>query len=242
MVIADGDFTGQPLAAARRTPTRPPARADRLRTARRRDQERERRVPLRRRGHEDRRLTHRVPGRPLHRHPRPRPRRQSRGDPYRRRRPPARPHRHRGGRARPGAAGHPRHAGKVADHLRTTEPEPPERAALDQGTPVRRGQGYTRRVSAGPAVNRGAPRPLPATRRRPRRARGPGRPQWGEDLRVPDDVARIWPCGQRTAALVPPAEAAVSTATPLPAQVNRAMEKRNSLARAHSSPPPSSDA
>ncbi|MCZ7431687.1 recombinase family protein [Streptomyces sp. WMMC1477] len=42
--------------------------------------------------------------------------------------------------------------GKVADYLRTTELEPAERAALDQGVTVRRGQGYTLRVSAVPAV------------------------------------------------------------------------------------------
>ncbi|MCG0066020.1 recombinase family protein [Streptomyces tricolor] len=45
--------------------------------------------------------------------------------------------------------------GKVADYLRTTELEPAERAALDQGTTVRRGQGYTLRVTAVPAVHRG---------------------------------------------------------------------------------------
>ncbi|MFK4600467.1 recombinase family protein [Streptomyces pristinaespiralis] len=45
--------------------------------------------------------------------------------------------------------------GKVADYLRTTELEPAEHAALDQGTTVRRGQGYTLRVSAVPAVHRG---------------------------------------------------------------------------------------
>ncbi|MFE1790890.1 hypothetical protein ACFW7J_21260 [Streptomyces sp. NPDC059525] len=44
--------------------------------------------------------------------------------------------------------------GKVADYLRTTELEPAERAALDQGVIVRRGQGYTLRVSAAPAVHR----------------------------------------------------------------------------------------
>ncbi|MGN9793072.1 recombinase family protein [Streptomyces sp. OZ13] len=44
--------------------------------------------------------------------------------------------------------------GKVADYLRTTELEPAERAALDQGTTVRRGQGYTLRVGAVPAVHR----------------------------------------------------------------------------------------
>ncbi|GCD32421.1 hypothetical protein OEIGOIKO_00134 [Streptomyces chrestomyceticus JCM 4735] len=41
--------------------------------------------------------------------------------------------------------------GKIADHLRTTELE---RAALDQGVAVRRGQGHTLRVSAVPAVHR----------------------------------------------------------------------------------------
>ncbi|MEE1938371.1 recombinase family protein [Streptomyces sp. TRM 70361] len=44
--------------------------------------------------------------------------------------------------------------GKVADFLRTTELEPAERAALDQGATVRRGQGYTLRVSTVPAVHR----------------------------------------------------------------------------------------
>ncbi|MGW0577852.1 recombinase family protein [Streptomyces sp. NPDC002920] len=44
--------------------------------------------------------------------------------------------------------------GKVADFLRTTaELEPAERAALDQGVTVRRGQGYTLRVTAVPAVH-----------------------------------------------------------------------------------------
>ncbi|MEU5714513.1 recombinase family protein [Streptomyces sp. NPDC020403] len=45
--------------------------------------------------------------------------------------------------------------GKIADYLRTTELEPAERAALDQGATVRRGQGYTLRVSAVPAVHLG---------------------------------------------------------------------------------------
>ncbi|MFI2355060.1 hypothetical protein ACH5AG_10325 [Streptomyces anulatus] len=45
--------------------------------------------------------------------------------------------------------------GKVADYLRTTELEPAERAALEQGLTVWRGQGYTLRVSAVPAVHRG---------------------------------------------------------------------------------------
>ncbi|MFI6209131.1 resolvase [Streptomyces sp. NPDC051041] len=44
--------------------------------------------------------------------------------------------------------------GKVADFLHATELEPAERAALDQGVPVRRGRGYTLRVSAVPAVHR----------------------------------------------------------------------------------------
>ncbi len=44
--------------------------------------------------------------------------------------------------------------GKVADFLRATDLEPSERAALDQGVTVRRGQGYTLRVSAVPAVHR----------------------------------------------------------------------------------------
>lgn len=44
--------------------------------------------------------------------------------------------------------------GKVADFLRATELEPAERAALDQGVTVRRGQGYTLRVTAVSAVHR----------------------------------------------------------------------------------------
>lgn len=44
--------------------------------------------------------------------------------------------------------------GKVADFLRTTELEPAEQAALDHGVTVRRGQGYTLRVTAVPAVHR----------------------------------------------------------------------------------------
>ncbi|MFD3752588.1 resolvase [Streptomyces cyaneofuscatus] len=43
--------------------------------------------------------------------------------------------------------------GKVADYLRASELDPAERAALDQGTTVRRGQGYTLRVTAAPAVH-----------------------------------------------------------------------------------------
>lgn len=44
--------------------------------------------------------------------------------------------------------------GKVADFLRAAELDDDERAALDQGVTVRRGQGYTLRVSATPAVHR----------------------------------------------------------------------------------------
>ncbi|MFD5392458.1 hypothetical protein ACFWMG_47620 [Streptomyces sp. NPDC127074] len=44
--------------------------------------------------------------------------------------------------------------GKVADFLRTTDLEPAERATLDQGVTVRRGQGYTLRVTAVPATHR----------------------------------------------------------------------------------------
>ncbi|WP_431981454.1 resolvase [Streptomyces qinglanensis] len=45
--------------------------------------------------------------------------------------------------------------GKVADFLRTTELADAERAALDSGVSVGRGQGYTLRVSAVPDVHRG---------------------------------------------------------------------------------------
>ncbi|MFC4507149.1 MULTISPECIES: hypothetical protein [Streptomyces] len=44
--------------------------------------------------------------------------------------------------------------GKVADFLRSADLEPAERAALDEGATVRRGQGYTLRVTAIPAVHR----------------------------------------------------------------------------------------
>ncbi|MEV1048725.1 recombinase family protein [Streptomyces sp. NPDC049916] len=44
--------------------------------------------------------------------------------------------------------------GKVADFLRSVGLEPVERAAFDQGVTVRRGQGYTLRVTAVPAVHR----------------------------------------------------------------------------------------
>ncbi|MER6522819.1 resolvase [Streptomyces sp. NPDC060334] len=44
--------------------------------------------------------------------------------------------------------------GKVADFLRAAELESVERTALDQGVTVRRGQGYTLRVSTTPAIHR----------------------------------------------------------------------------------------
>ncbi|WP_237305420.1 hypothetical protein [Streptomyces sp. SAT1] len=44
--------------------------------------------------------------------------------------------------------------GKVADYLRTVDLELAERTALDQGVTVRRGQGYTLRVSATAEVHR----------------------------------------------------------------------------------------
>ncbi len=44
--------------------------------------------------------------------------------------------------------------GKVADFLRTAELDDAERAALDQGQAVRRGTGYTLRVTTVPAVHR----------------------------------------------------------------------------------------
>ncbi|MGW5479210.1 hypothetical protein [Streptomyces sp. NPDC004008] len=44
--------------------------------------------------------------------------------------------------------------GKVADFLRAADLVPAERAALDHGVTVRRGQGYTLRVSAVPSVHR----------------------------------------------------------------------------------------
>ncbi|MFI0420756.1 hypothetical protein [Spongiactinospora sp. 9N601] len=44
--------------------------------------------------------------------------------------------------------------GKVADFLRAAALEPAERAALDQGVTVRRGQGHPLRVTAVPAIHR----------------------------------------------------------------------------------------
>jgi len=45
--------------------------------------------------------------------------------------------------------------GKVADFHRASELEPAERDALDRGVTVRRGRGYTLRISAAPAVHHG---------------------------------------------------------------------------------------
>lgn len=44
--------------------------------------------------------------------------------------------------------------GKVADFLRATDLDLAERAALDQGVTVRRGQGYTLPITAIPAAHR----------------------------------------------------------------------------------------
>ena len=44
--------------------------------------------------------------------------------------------------------------GKVADFLRAAELAPIERATLDQGVTVRRGQGYTLRITTVPAIHR----------------------------------------------------------------------------------------
>ncbi|MFE9921005.1 hypothetical protein ACFYQA_05325 [Streptomyces sp. NPDC005774] len=43
--------------------------------------------------------------------------------------------------------------GKVADFLRAADLEPAERATLDQGVTVQRGQGYTLRVTAVPTIH-----------------------------------------------------------------------------------------
>lgn len=97
--------------------------------------------------------------------------------------------------------------GKVANYLRTTELEPAERAALDHGVTVRRGQGYTLRDSAVPAAHQqvlARCQPLdgaqdvpviPAQRKAPReyenrvnaltRSAGPYRTAWCEPLHQP---------------------------------------------------------
>jgi hypothetical protein len=58
--------------------------------------------------------------------------------------------------------------GKLTDFLRTAGLEPAEHAALDQGGTVRRGQGYTLRVTPAPTVHRqllGGTASVPAPRR-----------------------------------------------------------------------------
>jgi hypothetical protein len=104
---------------------------------------------------EDRRRTHRVPGGPVHRRPGPRARRQPGRHPHGRRRPHARAHhrRHRG-RPAPELPVTLDIPGKASGFLRTARLEPTERAALDHGVTVRRGQGYTLRGSAKPSVHR----------------------------------------------------------------------------------------
>ncbi len=91
---------------------------------------------------------------PVHRKPRPRARHQPRCHPHRRRRPPTRAHARRPGSPTPELPVALDMPGKVADFLRATDLEPAERAPLDQGVTVRRGQGYTLRVSATAAVHR----------------------------------------------------------------------------------------
>lgn len=59
--------------------------------------------------------------------------------------------------------------GKLADYVRAAGLEPAERDALDQGVTVRRGQGYTLRVSAVPAVHLVLLARCQPLRRRPRR-------------------------------------------------------------------------
>ncbi|MFD3940797.1 recombinase family protein [Streptomyces sp. NPDC058618] len=74
--------------------------------------------------------------------------------------------------------------GKVADFLRATDLEPAERAALDQGAIVRRGQGYPARQRR-PRHAPPAPQPLPPARRRPGRPCGPGSAQGPPRVREP---------------------------------------------------------
>ncbi|MFF0078038.1 recombinase family protein [Streptomyces sp. NPDC005494] len=74
--------------------------------------------------------------------------------PYSRRRPHARAHRRSRGDPSTGDRVTLDMPGKVADSLRAAELEPAERAALDQGVTVRRGQGYTLRITTVPAVHR----------------------------------------------------------------------------------------
>lgn len=56
----------------------------------------------------------------------------------------------------PGAAGHPGHARRGRRLPPRRRAGAAERAALDHGLTVRRGQGHTLRVSATPSVHRGS--------------------------------------------------------------------------------------
>ncbi|MQY34734.1 hypothetical protein SRB17_27040 [Streptomyces sp. RB17] len=90
--------------------------------------------------------------------------------------------------------------GRVADFLRTTELEPAERAALDQGVTVRRGQGYTLRVSTTPEVHAGTAQGPPRVREPGHRSRSPGLTMiTGLALTVvpmfPEAVYRLVPAG-----------------------------------------------
>ncbi|GAA4070186.1 hypothetical protein GCM10022214_27150 [Actinomadura miaoliensis] len=78
--------------------------------------------------------------------------RQPRRHPHCHRRPAPRPHRRLA--ERPGGPATLDMPGKVADFLRTVDLDAAERAALDHGQTVRRGQGYTLRITATPAVHR----------------------------------------------------------------------------------------
>ncbi|MER6443564.1 resolvase [Streptomyces sp. NPDC001185] len=65
--------------------------------------------------------------------------------------------------------------GKIADFLRATDLDDAERAALDQGATVRRGQGYTLRTATAPAVHRqllGHCQPLDGTAAVPAQRKG----------------------------------------------------------------------
>ncbi|GAA3482079.1 hypothetical protein [Streptomyces yanii] len=79
--------------------------------------------------------------------------------------------------------------GKVADFLRSVDLEPVERAALDRGVTVRRGQGYTLRCQRRPLCAPPAPRPLPAARRRPGLSGGAGPAQGPPRVREPGQRA-----------------------------------------------------
>ncbi len=146
-----GELAGPDPRRCRRTPARTPARADLRRTAGRGGQGQQRRTQPGCDGRQDRRCAHRLPGGPLHHRP-------------------ARDHGVSRGAIRTAVAALlPERTtvapapelpvvldmpGKVTGFLRATELEPAERAALDQGVTIRRGQGYSLRVSATPAVHR----------------------------------------------------------------------------------------